>query len=465
MSAQHFIRLAFVSLLGLSLFSSTTAQAQGDNKLNIPFEKYILDNGLEVILHEDHSVPTVTVNVWYHVGGVNEPATRTGFAHLFEHVMFEGSAHVDNGAHFKILEEIGASAINGSTTFDRTNYYETVPSNYLETALWLESDRMGFLPHALNQDKLDGQRGVVKNERRQGTDAAPYGIADEKLWHALFPKPHPYHGDVIGSMNHLDQASLDDVRDFFSTWYAPSNATLCLAGDFDKAKAKQLINNYFASLPTKPKPARPQFDLASRSQAQTVRHDEKIAPLARVTLAWISPALFAEGDATADIIASVLTTGKASRLQKRLVHELGLAQSVIAYQMSSGHQSVFKIIATARPGVEPQKLLDEIDTVLAQVAAGEVSDKEIARALAHYEVGYWKNLQGSLGRAEILQTYNHFLGDPNKLLWDIERYRSIKADTVTTFAKESLSTEKRVVLFAVPKTTTAQADSPKEVKQ
>jgi len=440
-------------LVGGAMLLGAGAARAAEGKLEIPYERYTLDNGLEVLLHQDKRLPLVAVDVWYHVAAFHEPAERTGFAHLFEHMMFQGSAHVGDDKHFAILKGIGASSINGTTSFDRTNYFETVPSNQLETALWLESDRMGFLLQTLTQEKLDNQRGVVQNERRQGVETQPYGIAEEKMWQALFPQPHPYYGMVIGSMDHLGAASLEDVRSFFRTWYAPSNATVAVAGDFELDQAKQLIEKYFGSLPKAPKPTPPVVKPVALSQEVTLRHDEQVATLAKVMVGWHTPAFFAEGDATADILAATLSSGKASRLHKRLVRELQIAQSVSAYQQSMGAQSVFQIEVTARPGVDPKQLLLEVDAALAKLAEGDVSEAEVKRALNRYETGFFKQLQqlgGFGGRADTLQVYNHFLGDPGYLAKDVARYRAVTPAMVTAFVKDYLAKDRRVVMIAEP---------------
>ncbi|HZA52008.1 MAG TPA: pitrilysin family protein, partial [Myxococcaceae bacterium] len=312
------------------------------SQINVAYEKYALPNGLEVILHQDKRLPVVAVNVWYHVGAFHEARGRSGFAHLFEHMMFQGSQHVGDDQHISLLERIGANDLNGSTNFYRTNYYQTVPANHLETALWLESDRMGFLPPAITLESLNTQREVVKNERRQRVETSPYGMAEEKAWKAMFPEPHPYHGFGIGSMKDLDAASLDDVKEFFRTWYAPSNATLCIAGDFDPAQAKKLVEKYFATFPTGPKPKPPDVAPVKVSRELVIRHDEEVAALPGVFLSWHTPALFADGDAAADVLASILTHGKSSRLHRRLVRDKQLADSVSAAQLSLSSQSVFQ---------------------------------------------------------------------------------------------------------------------------
>jgi predicted Zn-dependent peptidase len=453
------------------LLLARAAAAQGE--LQIPFEKYTLENGLEVILHEDHRLPLVAVNLWYHVGAYHEMQGRTGFAHLFEHMLFQGSKNVGDDMHFKILEDLGASEINGTTDFDRTNYFATIPRHHLETGLWLESDRMGFLLDALTQAKLDNQREVVKNERRQSVETAPYGLAEEKLWQALFPAPHPYFGVVIGSMEDLGKASLDDVKNFFRDWYAPSNATLVLAGDYDPAQAKALVTKYFGSLPTRARPTDPKVAPVALDKELVVQHEETIATLPKLFVAWHSPAVYKPGDDVADVLSQVLTEGKASRLQKRLVHEKQIAQSVAAYQQSLGAQSIFAVEAVARPGVTTADLLNEVDAVLDEVRAGKVTPEEVKRAANRLETKLTLGLQrlgGFGGKADQLQRYNHFLNDPGWLSNDLARYQKVNVEAITAFAKETLAPQKRVVVHAVPKpaesaaATAAPAATAKEAK-
>ncbi|WP_373048600.1 M16 family metallopeptidase [Vulgatibacter sp.] len=425
---------------------------RAEQQLQIPYEKYKLDNGLEVILSKDDRLPVVAVNIWYHVGAFHEDPSRTGFAHLFEHMMFQGSKNVPDDVHIGLLEKIGATALNGTTNFDRTNYFETVPSHHLETALWLESDRMGFLLDAVTPESLKTQQEVVKNERRQSTETAPYGLADEKAWQALFPAPHPYYGAVIGSMEHLDAATMDDVQNFFRTWYAPANATLAIVGDFDEKQVRQLVEKYFGSLPSAQKPSAPAVEKVQLDREVVIRHDETVASLPKLSVAWHAPAFFAKGDATADILAMALSSGKASRLYKTLVFDKRLAQSVSAYQQSLGAQSVFTIEAIARPGVSTDKLLAEIDRILADVRKKGVTEEEIQRARNKFETGKVAGLQsvgGFGGKADLLQSYNHFLGTPDKLAFDLARYDTVTSDMVKQFATEVLD-ERRVVLHAVP---------------
>ncbi|HLV59995.1 MAG TPA: pitrilysin family protein [Fredinandcohnia sp.] len=421
--------------------------------LSIPFEKYTLDNGLEVILSVDRKLPVVAVNVWYHVGAFHEQPGRTGFAHLFEHMMFQGSKHIEDDAHITLLQQIGATDVNGTTNFDRTNYFETVPAHHLETALWLESDRMGFLLDAMSEEKLENQREVVKNERRQRTDAAPYGLAREAAWQALFPLPHPYFGSVIGSMEDLDAATMEDVHNFFETWYAPSNATLAIVGDIDVEKTKELVEKYFGSLPSRAKPQAPVVEDVALDREVVIRMDEPVATLPMVIMYWHSPRIFTEGDATADIVANALGTGKASRLHQRLVYEKKLVQSVSAYQYSLGAQSVFGIQAVARPGKSTDDIVAEIDAVLAELRQTGVSPEEMQRARNRFETRRVLGLQrvgGFGGKADMLQSYNHFLGDPGMLAWDLARYEQVTTDETRAFARDVLAPDRRVVLHAVP---------------
>jgi predicted Zn-dependent peptidase len=449
---------AAILALGLPAFAQQQQQEAkplepGREALAIPYEKYKLPNGLEVILAHDPKLPVVAVNVWYHVGAYNEQPGRTGFAHLFEHMMFQGSKHVPDDVHISMLEQLGANDLNGTTNFDRTNYFETVPSNHLATALWLESDRMGFLLDALDEKKLHTQQEVVKNERRQGTETRPYGLAEEKLWKALFPAPHPYHGKVIGSMEDLDAATVDDVKGFFRKWYAPANATLAIVGDFDEKQARALIEKYFGSLPGGPKPEKPQVAPVKHTQEIVIRHDEKVGTLPMVEMVWLTPPYLTEGDATADVLANALGTGKSSRLYKHLVQDKELAQSVSASEQSLGAQSVFSIEAVARPGVSSDALAKEIDAVLDEVRRGGMTPQELNRARTRFETQMLAGLQsvgGFGGKADVLQSYNHYAGDPGYLNEDLARYDAVTPERVRDFAREYLEPEARVVLHAVP---------------
>ncbi len=290
----------------------------------IKFEKYTLPNGLVVILSEDHRLPLVSTNIWYHVGPANELPGRTGFAHLFEHMMFEGSKHVPGNGHIRYLEAAGASDLNGTTDFDRTNYFETLPSNQLELALWLESDRMGYLPDKLDQASLTNQQDVVRNERRQSIENSPYGIVEEGVFHELFPKSHPYHADVMGSHADIQAAKLEDVRNFFKLYYAPNNASLAIVGDFDPAQAKQWVEKYFGPLKRgAPVPKIAAVTPPITAERRVVIHDQVELP--RVYMAWLTSPIFKPGDADADLASQILGGGKSSRLYKKLVYEEQIA--------------------------------------------------------------------------------------------------------------------------------------------
>ncbi len=330
---RTFCAFLFVAALGLNNVTAAAvlspAQSEGKAATRAPeikYERYKLANGLEVLLHEDHKLPIVAVDIWYHVGPVKERAGRTGFAHLFEHMMFEGSKHVGEKAHFKYLESAGATDINGTTSFDRTNYFETVPANQLELALWLESDRMGFLLDTLDRAKLTNQRDVVRNEKRQG-EGRPYGIVDEEVYHQLFPKTHPYYADVIGSHADVEAARLNDVREFFTQYYAPNNATMAIAGDYDPATIKELLEKYFGPIPAGSSvPLSPVVTPPITAERRKVVTDTVQLP--KVILAWLSPPAFAPGDADLDLAAEILGQGKSSRMYRELVYKQQIAQSV-----------------------------------------------------------------------------------------------------------------------------------------
>ncbi len=462
--------------LGLALLCGA-ALAQGappaggatgaGTKLQVPYEKYTLDNGMEVILHVDERLPVVAVNVWYHVGAYQEPKGRSGFAHLFEHMMFQGSAHVGDDQHIAMLERLGATDLNGTTNFFRTNYFQTVPQNYLETALWLESDRMGFLLPALTEEKLKTQQEVVKNERRQRIETAPYGVAQERLWQAMFPQPHPYFGRVIGSMADLDAATVGDVSDFFDTWYAPSNATLTLAGAFDPKEAKALVQKYFGTLPRRPEPKEPDVKPARLEKELVLEHDERIATLPAITIAWHTPEAFAEGDAAADVLSAVLSDGKGSRLHRRLVREKRIAQSVSAFQWSIKGQSVFMVDATAAPGHTAEELQREIDLVLAEVREGGVTPEEVRRARNKIETDFVAGLQsvgGMSGKADRMQMYNHVWKEPDGFARDLARYEAVTPQMVQAFAKEFLG-DRRAVLRATPAQSAQSEQQPAQKKE
>lgn len=415
--------------------------------------QFKLDNGLDVILQEDHSQPLVAVSVWYHVGAFDEPVGRSGFAHLFEHLMFQGTPHVGDDKHIAYLEQAGASALNGTTNFDRTNYFEVVPSSELELALWLESDRMGWLMEGMSQAKLDEQRDVVKNERLQRVDNVPYGLAEEKLWQTIFPEGHPYRGMIIGSLEELDKASLTDVADFFGTYYAPSNATLSIVGDVTEAQARALVQKYFGTLPVGARPERPTHTVPTITAEKRVAHTETFGKFTKVHIAYVTPALYAPGDAELDVLSHALTGTDNARLTRALTIDHEYVQSVHAYQQSLGHASLFQIEAVVRDGVDADTVIAAIDEVLMGIYSKPITKAEIDRAVNELETGRMFALQavgGFGGRAEQLQSYNHFRGKPDLLEWDLNRYRTLTPESVFTVLTTSLNAEQRVVLVATP---------------
>ena len=425
--------------------------ARGTDLPDIAFEKYSLPNGLEVILSEDHRLPLVAVNMWYHVGPANEEPGRTGFAHLFEHMMFNGSKHVPGDSHFKFVEGAGASDVNGTTGFDRTNYFQTLPSNQLELGLWLESDRMGYLLDNLTGEVLANQQDVVRNERRQSFEGRPYGIVNEAVFQNLFPKGHPYYANIIGSHADIQAARLDDVKSFFKKYYAPNNATLVLVGDFDKAAAKTLVEKYFGPLKSGPPVAKPSAQTPPITAEKRVTVTDRIQ-LPRVYMAWHSPRVYTQADADADVTASALGGGKFSRLYKALVYDKQIAQDVVAFQQSMMLVSAFTIQATARPGHTADELEAAIDEELAkfQQSGPELSEIELARNSAQTQtVRGLERLGGFGGVADRLNDYNHFLGDPGFLRKDLQRYENVTPAGVKAFA-QTLTKGSRVVVHGVP---------------
>jgi zinc protease len=426
-----------------------TAAAKREKLPSIAFEKYKLKNGLEVILSQDHELPLVSVNVWYHVGPAYEAPGRTGFAHLFEHMMFQGSQHVGPKAHFRYLEAAGATGINGTTSFDRTNYFETVPSNQLELALWLESDRMGYLLPTLDQEKLANQRDVVRNERRQSHENAPYGVVQEALFHELFPKQHPYYGEVIGSHADIEAARLADVRAFFQQYYTPNNASLSIAGDFDPKTIKEQIEKYFGTIPQGP----PVPKLDVKTPPITTERRKTVTDtveLPKVYMAWFGPPFLTQGDAENDVLGQILGGSKTSRLYQTLVHDRQIAQDVNAYNQSMMLTSLVTIEATARPGVKPEDLEQAIIAVIAEFREKGPTPAEVDRARNVIESQMIEQLQSTGRVADLLNSYNHFLHDPGFLQKDFERYEKVTAADVKKRAESELTTNARAVVYGVP---------------
>ncbi|HYS69383.1 MAG TPA: pitrilysin family protein [Gemmatimonadaceae bacterium] len=419
---------------------------------HIAFEKYQLANGLEVILSQDHRLPLVAVNIWYHVGPANEEAGRTGFAHLFEHMMFQGSRDVKANEHFRYLEGAGSSEYNGTTDFDRTNYFETVPSDQLALALWLESDRMGYLIDKLDQKNLSTQQDVVRNERRQSLENVPYGIVEEAMYHRLFPATHPYYAEVIGSHADIQAAKLEDVRRFFKQYYVPNNATLTIVGDFDPASTKQLVEKYFGPLARGPAVPRITATTPPLKSEQRLTVSDQVE-LPRVYIGWLTPPIYKPGDAEAGLTAQILAGDKSSRLYKSLVYDKQIAQDVTINAQSELLGSIFELYATAKPGHTAAELENAINLELDRFRTEGPTATELERARNTIETNVIRGLErlnGFGGVADRLNQYNHYLGNPDYLERDIQRFRDATPASIKTFAQQQLTNDKRVVVYGVP---------------
>ena len=418
--------------------------------IDLPFTKRTLANGLDVIVHEDHHVPIVAVNIWYHVGSKNERPGRTGFAHLFEHLMFEGSEHHNTG-YFPPLQQAGA-LLNGSTNTDRTNYWEVVPTSAIDRALWMESDRMGYLLPAVTRDRFETQRDVVLNERRQNYENRPYGMAIMAITSALYPPDHPYSWMTIGSADDIRAMQLEDVQAFFRTYYHPSNASLVLAGDIETARAFELADQYFGDLPPGPRPL-PVVATASLAREQRLVLEDRVE-LPRVYIAWHSPAMFAADDAELDLVADLLANGKTSRLYRTLVYERRIALDVSAHQHSRELGSFFLLAATAAPGQSLAEIYGEIDAELERVSAMGPMDSEMERALAQAEAQFMYRLQtvgGFGGKSDQLNAYNVLCGNPGFFTADLDRYRRATHESVRSAAARFLRRDARAVLSVIPR--------------
>ncbi len=417
----------------------------------IPYTMFKLANGLTVVVHEDHTNPIVGVHVQYDVGAKDEKPGRTGFAHLFEHLMFQGSEHLPKGTADRLVEAAGGDT-NGSTSQDTTQYWEQVPSNALEQMLYIESDRMGFLLPTLTQDKLDNQRDVVRNERRQSYEMRPYGLAYEQIISNLWNPEFPYHWMPIGSHEDLKAASLEDVRDFFKRFYGPENAVLAIAGDVDTGKARALVEKWFGGIPGKPPPVHQKPEPVPLPQEKRVTMQDRVQ-LPRLYVAWQSPKVFAPGDAALALAGQILSDGKSARLVKRLVMDERIAQDVSAGQMSQTLGSMFLVVATPKPGVTLDRLEKEIDEELAKLAAEAPAQDELERAKNKIEAGAIFGLEpvgGFGGRAATLAGYYLRTGNPGYLGEDLARYRNATAADVSAAVRQYLRKDARVVLDVVP---------------
>ncbi|OFW40836.1 MAG: hypothetical protein A3F70_16940 [Acidobacteria bacterium RIFCSPLOWO2_12_FULL_67_14] len=441
--------LLFVAMCSLTA-SGQTAQPP---KLDVPYQLFTLGNGLTVILHRDASVPVATINVWYHVGSANERPGRTGLAHLFEHLMFEGSAHVAEGDFDTLLEAAGGTS-NGSTDNDRTNYLIDVPANALELALFLESDRMAYLLDTMTPERVDGQREVVKNERRQSYENEPYGMASLEIDRMLWPEGHPYSRPTIGSMEDLTAASHDDIVAFFKTYYAPNNATLAIAGDIDLAKTRALVEQWFAEVPRGAvvQPIAPPPAVLADVKRKTITDQVR---LPRLYLGWLTPRGYAPGDAALDAASSILAGGKNSRLYNRLVYETQIAQDVTAYQQGAALGGSFLIVATARPGHTAAELQQAIDEELDRLRREPPTPRELQRVLNQIEASFYRSLErvgGFGGKANQMNAYYFAGAAPDFFAEDLARYMALTPSDVQAAVRRWLPPDRRVELIVEPET-------------
>lgn len=419
------------------------------NLLKIDYEKYSLTNGLQVILYPDQSFPLVAVNVWYRVGSANEKPGKTGFAHLFEHMMFQGSQNIPKEGHFRHIQEAGGS-LNGSTSIDRTNYFETVPANYFKLPLWLESDRMGFMLSGLTQEKLDNQKEVVMNERRQHYDNQPYGLAWEKLFSNLFSADHPYSWPTIGWMEDIAKFELEYVKKFFRTYYTPNNASLVVGGNFEIERTKDLIEKYFGEIQA----GNSVPEISSSKQVVTetkkiILEDE--VQLSRIYLAFHTEKAFSRNDASLDLLSDILTSAKNARLQKSLVFEKQIVQEISSFQYSAKLDGSFIIVATAKPGVSLETIKKEIENEISKLITGGITEDEMTRAKNSLKSSYIYSLQKLDLIVDHLNHYNFFLNEPDSFVFDLSRYENVTREQVIDAAKKYLLNA-HVELNVIPKT-------------
>jgi zinc protease len=420
--------------------------------MRIPVEKFELDNGLRVTLSQDNTAPIVAVNLWYHVGSANERLDRTGFAHLFEHMLFQGSEHVGANEHFELVQRAGGT-LNGSTWLERTNYFETVPSNQLALALWLEADRMGALLPAMTQKKLDTQRDVVKNERRWSVDNQPYGTCWEKLQELSYPESHPFHHSLIGSMEHLSEASLDDVAEFFRTYYTPDNAVLSIAGDFEIDEAKKLVRKYFGDIPRgKGRPPLINMDLPPTFGKSVRSIVEDDVSLPRVYISFRSPVFGSEEYYTASVAGAILGMRRGSRLYRSLVRERQTAADAAAFTFDLAEGADLMIVdVTARPGVSAERLEQEVVREIDLLINDGVTDEEVERAVALIQTDMITAMQTASERADRLSMFETLFGDAALVNEQATRYATVTREKVNTFARERLVSDNRATLIYVPR--------------
>ncbi|MBD3225152.1 MAG: insulinase family protein [Caldithrix sp.] len=417
--------------------------------MHIDFEQYYLNNGLRVILHEDRKAPVVAINIWYNVGSKHEEIGRTGFAHLFEHMMFQGSQHVPPDMHFQMIQSAGGT-LNGSTFFDRTNFFEMLPSHFLEMGLWLEADRMGFFLPALNQDKFDRQREVVKNERRQRVDNVPYGTWFEKMLERAYPADFPYHWPVIGYMEDLDKAILEDVKQFFKMYYAPDNASLVVAGDITIEKTKKMIERYFASIPKGHN--RPQktfrFDGFNLGEKTTKVKDNVQLP--RLYIGYHIPGFGRQQTYRADLLSDILSNGHSARLYRSLVYQKQLAQDAQAFILPLKETSLFLLVVTAKPDISLDVLHEEVQREIDQLRQGNINDHEIQRAKNQIEAQKLREKQSVTSKADNLNLYAVYFDNPALINSEFKFYESITKKELQKTAEDFLSIDNRIVLTFIP---------------
>ena len=416
--------------------------------LDIAYERIKLDNGLEVILYKNNKLPLVAVNLWYKVGSAQEVKGKTGLAHLFEHMMFQGSENVEKEMHFRYVQEAGGT-LNGSTSFDRTNYYEKGPSNFLELALWLESDRMGYFLPALSQEKLDNQKDVVYNERLERYDNQPYGLAWELLITNLYDKTHPYSWATIGFAEDIKSYSLDDVTNFFNKYYAPNNAAIVIAGDIDRDEVVSLVIKYFGDIQVGKFATQPFESQNELVQNKIITHEDNVQ-LERIYLSWLSDCVFSEDDAALDILSDLMAGSKNSRLYKSLVFEKEIAQDVSAFQFSGKYGGHFSIVATAKPGKTLDDLKTEIFKIIGEISKKRVSVKELKRSKIGIKSNFLFSLQNLNSLADHLNLYNFYLDEPNSFAYDLNRYNKVKREHILEVTYKYLS-KPYVELRIIPK--------------
>jgi zinc protease len=430
----------------------------------IPYEKYQLANGLTVILSEDHRAPVVGVDIWYHVGAVNERKGRSGFAHLFEHLMFQGSKHLhgDERTVFAMLERNGATNLNGTTEWDRTNYFETMPADRLELALWLESDRMGFLLDTVDQKKLDTQREVVRNEKRQSIENVPYGRAEERLVQLLYPQPNPYYGYVIGSHEDLMAASLEDVKQFFRTYYAPDNASLAIVGDFKAAEVKPLVEKYFG--PIARGPGKP--EVAAKTEAHTQEQRETLhdqVQLAKVLIGYVGPRPLEKPEAA--VLMRILAGGKSSRLYHDLVYEKKIAQDVSAsWDPSMQLGGLVEITATVQAGHTPEEVVAALTGEVKGLRDAPPAPEELERARRNLKAGLFaqlENVGGFGGKADQLNYYEMWAHDPGAFTRQLDATLAVTPGQVQKLAQDYMKDEQRVVITVLPESQPSPAGAAK----